>query len=75
MVATPEVGPRVVLAFLDDRAADRARALEQFEQRVAIAIADGALEGGEMDDYTRAHLADLHKRIERALEAQAVIGL
>ena len=44
MVGAPEIGPRIVLSLLDDRAADGAGAGKGIEQRIAIAAADRALQ-------------------------------
>jgi hypothetical protein len=48
VVAAPEVGAGIVLAHLDDRAADRAGAGEMVEQGLAIALADRLLQFGQV---------------------------
>ena len=52
----PEVGGRVVLALLDNRAADGAGSGEQIEQGIAIAPADRALERGQILREALEHL-------------------
>ena len=48
MISAPEIAFGIVLAFFDDLAADGL--IEQAEQRVAIAIADGPLKAAEISD-------------------------
>ena len=47
-VHPPEIGPLVILALLDDRAADGACLREQVEERIAIVPTDRALEHGHI---------------------------
>ena len=56
IAARPKSGARIVLALLDDRAADRAGAGEQVEQRVAVAPADRALQRGQILGEALEHL-------------------
>ncbi len=48
MIGAAEVGSRIVLPLLDDRAADVARASKQVEQCLAVTPPDSALKLGQI---------------------------
>src|SRR3712207_8372509 len=59
-VAAAEIGLRRLLTGRDDAAPDGPRAREQVEQGVAIAVADGALQGRQV--RSEEHTSELQSR-------------